>query len=58
MVAQDGSESTWELINYERFINQFQPDIITYIWGLKRIKTKICRQKMSILFGQLEWYNE
>ena len=29
---QDGSKSTWEPINYGRFISQFQPDIRTTTW--------------------------
>ena len=53
MMAQDGSKSTWEPINYIKFISQSQPDIITSIWQLERIKAKICRQKMSILFNQM-----
>ena len=51
MMVQDGSESTWEPINYRRFISQFQPDIITSIWQLERIKTKIC-----VRFNQIYTY--
>ena len=53
MMAQDWAESTWEIINYGRFINQFPPDIIKSIWQLKRINKKLCRQKLSIMFNQI-----
>ena len=49
MMARDVSKSTKEPINYGRFINQFQLDIIISIQQLERFKTKICKQKMSIL---------
>ena len=41
MRAQDREECIWEPINYERFINQFPPDIKTSIRQLERINTKI-----------------
>ena len=31
MIAQSCAESTWEIINYGRFINQFPPNIIRSI---------------------------
>ena len=45
MMAQDWTESAREPINHGRFINQFLP-----VMQLERINTKICKQKMSILF--------
>ena len=45
MMSQDEAENTLETVNHGRFINQFQLDIITSIWQLERINTKICRQK-------------
>ena len=53
MIAQDEFESTWESINYGRFINQFRLDIVTSIRQLDRIKRKICTKKTSILFNQM-----
>ena len=49
-MAQKGSESTWEPVKYGIFISQFQPDIITDIQQFERIETKICRQRMSMIF--------
>ena len=40
MMAQDRIESTRELINYGRFINQFPSDIIKSIQQLERIDKK------------------
>ena len=37
MMTDDCTESTWEINNYGRFINQFPPDIIKSIRQLKRI---------------------
>ena len=48
-MAQSWAESTLEIINHGRFINQFSPNIISF----KRIYKKICRQKMSIMFNQI-----
>ena len=58
MMAQDGSESIWEPINYRKFISQFWPDIITSIWQLEQIKIKICGQKTSIQFNQISLNKE
>ena len=41
MMVLDGSESTWEPINYGRFISQFWLDIIPSMWWLERMKTYI-----------------
>ena len=40
MMAQYGSESTWEPINYGWFMSKFRPDIIIFIRQLENIKTK------------------
>ena len=52
-MAQDGSEGIWESINYGKFISKFWSNIISYTWGLERIKTKLLRQKKSLLFNQI-----
>ena len=56
MMVQDWAENIRETINYERFINQFPPDIIRLIHQLERINIKICRQKMSMIFNQIYIY--
>ena len=56
MIAQDRAESTREPINPERFINQFPPDTIISVCQLKRIYTKMCRQRMSLLFNEIYIY--
>ena len=53
MMAQSWAESTWEITNYGRIINQFQPNIIRSIRQFERINKKICRQKMSIMFNEI-----
>ena len=53
MMAQSQAESTWEINNYGRFINQLQPNIIRSIQQFERINKKICRQKMFIIFNQI-----
>ena len=50
-MAQEKTESLWEPINYGKLI--IRPDIMTFIRRLERIKTKICRQKVSVLFNKL-----
>ena len=47
------TESTWEITNYGRFINQFPSNIIRSIRQFERINKKICKQKMSIMFNQI-----
>ena len=56
MIAQSWAESTREITNYGRFINQFPPNIIRSIRQFERINKKICRQKMSIMFNQIYIY--
>ncbi len=53
MMAQSWAESTREINNYRRFINQIPPNIIRSILQYKRINKKICRQKMSIMFNEI-----
>ena len=53
MMAQSQAESTWEINNYGRYINQFPPNIINSIRQSKRINKKICRQKMSIMLNKI-----
>ena len=46
-------ESTWEITNYGRFINQFPSNIIRSIRQFERINKKICRQKMPFMFNEI-----
>ena len=55
-MAQSWTESTWEITNYGRFINQFPPNIIRSIRLFERINKKICWQKISIIFNQIYIY--
>ena len=41
MMAEGWAESTWEITNYERFINQFLSNIIRSIRQFERIKKTI-----------------
>ena len=43
-MSQSWAESTWEITNYGRFINEFPLNIIRSIRQLERNKKK-CRQK-------------
>ena len=52
-MAQSWAESTWEITNHGRFINQFPPNIIRSIRQFEKINKKIYRQKMSIMFNQI-----
>ena len=47
------AESTWEINNYGRYINQFPPNIIKSIRQYELINKKICWQKMSIMFDEI-----
>ena len=53
MMAECWAESTWEITNYGRFINQFPLNIIKSIQQFERINEKISGQKMSIMFNQI-----
>ena len=53
MMAQSWAESTWEINNYGKYINQFLPHTIKSIQQYERINKKICRQKMSIIFNEI-----
>ena len=48
-MTQSWAKSTWEIINYGRFIKQFPPDRD----GNSKELTKSCRQDMSILFNHI-----
>ena len=52
-MAQSRTESTWEINNYGKCINQFPPNTIKSIRQYERINKKICRQKMSIMFKEI-----
>ena len=45
MMAQDWTESTWEIINNGKFINQFLPDIIGSKRQLEMINKKYVDKK-------------
>ena len=53
MMAQNQTESTWEINNYGKYIHQFPPNTIKSIRQYERINKKICRQKMSIIFNEI-----
>ena len=42
MVAQSRAESTWDIYNYGKYINQFLPNTIKSIRQYERINKKIC----------------
>ena len=44
-MAQSWAESTWEISNYGRFINQFSPNIIRSIRQFERINKKYVDKK-------------
>ena len=56
MIAQSCAESTCEITNYGRFINQFRSNIIRSIRQFARINKELCTQKMSIMFNQIYIY--
>ena len=53
MMAQSRAESTWDIYNYGKYINQFAPNRIKSIRQYQRINKKICRHKMSIMFNEI-----
>ena len=53
MMAQRRAESTWDINNHGKYINQFPPNTIKSMWQYERINKKICRQKMSIMFNEI-----
>ena len=57
MMAECRAESTREINNYGRYINQFPPNIIKSIRRYERINKKICRQKFSIMFNEIHIYS-
>ena len=55
-MAQSQAESTRDIYNYGKYINQFPPNTIKAIWQYIQINKKICRQKMSICSTRLYIY--
>ena len=53
MMAQSRAESTRDIYNYGKYINQFPPKTIKAIRQYERINKKICRLKMSIMFNEI-----
>ena len=53
MMAQNRTESTWEINNYGKYINQLLPNTMRSIRQYERINKKICRQKMCIIFNEI-----
>ena len=49
MMAQSWTESTWEITNYGRFINQFLSNIIRSIRQFERLKKRYVDKKISIV---------
>ena len=49
-MAQSRAESTWEISNYGKYINQFPPNTIKSIRQYERMNKKICRQEISTKF--------
>ena len=58
MMAQSWAESTWDITNYGRFINQFPLNIIRSIRLFERINKKVSRQIISVMFNQIYIYRE
>ena len=52
-MAQSRAESTWDINNYGKYINQFPPNTRKSIRQYEKINKKICRQKMSIMFNKI-----
>ena len=53
MIVQSRAESTRDTYNYGQYINQFPPNTIKVIREFERIKKKICRHEMSIMFNEI-----
>ena len=56
MMAQSRAESTRDTYNYGQYLNQFPPNTIKVIREFERIRKKICRNKMSIMFNEICMY--
>ena len=52
-MAKECAESARVPISYGSFINQFPPYIIQSMQQMRRTYTKMCRQKMSLLFNEI-----
>ena len=55
-MAKSRTESTWEINNYGKYINDFLPNTIKSIRQYEMINKKICTQKMSIIFNEIFMY--
>ena len=55
-MAQSQAESTWEINNYGRFINQLPLNIIKSIRQYERVTKKYVDKKMSIMFNDIYIY--
>ena len=53
MMAQSRAESTWEINNYGKYINQLPPNTIKSIRRYERTNKKIWGQKMCIMFNEI-----
>ena len=53
MIAQSRAESTGDIYNYGKYINQFPSNTIKAIRKYETIQKKICRRKMSIMFNEI-----
>ena len=53
MMAQSRAESTREINDYGKYINQFPLNTIKSIRLYERISKKICRQKIFIMFNEI-----
>ena len=52
-MAQSWAESTRDTCNYGQYLNQFPPNTIKVIREFERVKKKICRHKISIMFNEI-----
>ena len=55
-MAQSWVESTWEITNYGRFINQFPPNIIRSIRQFERINKKYVDKKFCYVQSNIYIY--
>ena len=55
-MAQNRAESTRDIYNYGKCINQFPQNTTKAIQQLERIHKNISRQKMAIMFNEIYIY--
>ena len=53
MMTHSRAESTWDIYNNGKYINQFPLNTIKAIRQYERINKNIYRQKMSLLFNKI-----